>query len=48
MPQTKDTDHVECLDTVTGSFVVSKLRLVLLLVKHGIVVPQSALEDIDW
>jgi hypothetical protein len=38
---------MECLDTVTGSFVVSKLRLVLLLVKYGLVVPQSAFEDID-
>jgi hypothetical protein len=39
---------VKCLDTVAGSFVVSKLRLVLLLVKHGLVVTQSALEDVDW
>jgi hypothetical protein len=39
---------VEYLDAVTGSFVVSKLGLVLLLVKHRLVVPHSPFEDIDW
>jgi len=39
---------VEFLDGVTSSIVVSELGLVRLLVKHGLVVPHSSFENVDW